>query len=827
MRAAEERAPKGSPLTDQPTTAQSDSNGTPEGPIAYGKKQSHVWRPLPSKTWPQFVDWLDLDRPKDHKDCGAYVVGELQVTKGCQARDGGPDCVALHRNHRAVVSRWVLALDADSASRSFALDAAVELGCALAMYTTWSHTPETPRWRLLAPLSRPVDSAEYNLIARAVMRWLGDEQFDRGSKEPWRLMHRPSTQGGYDKQVVDGDPLDVDVWLARAAELELSPPKQTPPHADDSPRYADLDADEQERLDSYFQASRTGELEKLAALPQPWVSGESYWDEGVFKVACNLIEFANSNWCNYTLDQAHQDLLDHAPSDEAWGEADHIEKWESAEATTVGKARKMPPRRPDSGDDFKTNPIDGDTEPDAKQPLSVKLRAHVQEHYDAFPATADKRIFVQPKQGGRAELLTKNFVIRAAGHLGKKAASLSQPATEAATVLTAWALHEPPRTLALRAHYQPGRIVLDLAQTNSNRCVVVTPEGWTVEDVPPRDVVFQTSGAALPDPELGGSVDELRQLLRWNPDDERWMLVKGWLPCSLMADQNRPILCVFGPQGSAKSTTGRFVTGVFDPKPKGVLGGGFGKNRSDDETKALKHYVPAWDNVSTLSDEGADFLSRLVTGDLIEKRLLYSDADLVSISYRRTAVITGINMPRGVKPDTLDRLILVTLQHVEGARLTEGKLDAEWDGAQPRILAGVLDLAAKMLAGLPKAQNPADLRMADYAEALWAIDPALYDAYRDNVNSTRSDMAHDDPFIQVIVEWLRTCEGHEWEGTAEDAQQEAIYRADFSGAWWPKNGRVLSEQLNKCSELLRAVGVTVTERRSKKQRLKHFVLVEE
>ncbi len=117
-------------------------------------------------------------------------------------------------------------------------------------------------------------------------------------------------------------------------------------------------------------------------------------------------------------------------------------------------------------------PVDEDGK---KVPLSVRLRRHVKANYDAFPAGADGRIFIQSKQGGRAELLTANFVIRAAGHLGNSAGSLSTPAKEAATVLTARALHEPPRALALRAHYRPGRIILDLAQVNSTRCVVVTP----------------------------------------------------------------------------------------------------------------------------------------------------------------------------------------------------------------------------------------------------------------------------------------------------------------------------------------------------------------
>lgn len=496
-----------------------------------------------------------------------------------------------------------------------------------------------------------------------------------------------------------------------------------------------------------------------------------------------------------------------------WGE------WERMVSGAVGMALGDPTPNADKGC------CPEEDEDGKKLALSVRLRRHVEAHYDAFPAGADGRIFVQSKQGGRAELLTKNFVIRAAGHLGENAGGLTAPATEAATVLTARAMHAPPRVLALRAHYQPGRIVLDLAQTNSTRCVVVTPEGWKVQDVPPRDVVFQSAGAALPTPERGGSVDDLRRLLRWRADDPRWLLVKGWLPASLLARAPRPVLFLQGSMGSSKSTTGRILCGVLDPKPDGTLGGGFGKKRSDDETKALKSYIPGWDNVSSLSDEGADFLSRMVTGDLIEKRMLYSDADLVSISYRRTGVITGVTMPRGVKPDTLDRLILLALPRFEGERVPEEKMSADWEYIRPRVLAGVLDLAVQMLAGLPTAENPAQLRMADYAGALWAIDPALYDAYRDNVASARGDMANDDPFVGTLHRMLLSLPNRTWEGTAEDLQQAGISFV-HGQEWWPKGGRSLSDALTRSTELLLAVGISLEEWKGGGKRKKRLTLAE-
>jgi hypothetical protein len=498
-----------------------------------------------------------------------------------------------------------------------------------------------------------------------------------------------------------------------------------------------------------------------------------------------------------------------------WGE------WERLVSGAVGTALTQPTPDADKGC---CAPVDEDGE---KVSLTVRLRDYLSEKFHVFPAgDQDGLVYVQRKGGGRAEQLSANVVIRGADGLGNRQANLYTAANDAAKVLGALAYNEAPRDLALRVHYRPGRIVLDLAQRNS-RCVVVTPSGWTLQDAPPSDVVFAGApGAALPDPVPGGSVDELRRLLRWQPDDRRWLLVKGWLPCTLLADLPRPGLWLLGPQGSAKSTTGRFLTSLIDPKPAGVLGGNFGKNLQDDETKALGSYMPSWDNVSHLSNDGSDYLARLMTGEYTQRRRLYSNTESVSVHYRRTALITSITLPRGVKPDALDRLVLLPLTRIEGERLSEGDLNAAWEAARPLVLAGVLDLAVRMLAGLPTAENPAGLRMADYAQALWAMDPALYDAYRDNVATARGDMADEDPFIRALLAWLRSCPDKTWEGTPDEAQQEGAVYADFEDAWWPRNGRALSEQLTKASELLHAVGVTVTDRRSNGQRLKKLVLVD-
>jgi hypothetical protein len=438
--------------------------------------------------------------------------------------------------------------------------------------------------------------------------------------------------------------------------------------------------------------------------------------------------------------------------------------------------------------------------------VAVRMREYVELHYDVFPSASDERVFMRPLTGGRAELVDGPAVLRACRPLRISSATMSASATEAAKVLTAYAADAPARVVALRAHHRPGRVVLDLGRPDGT-CVVVTGDGWTVETAPPDDVVFAAwtrADAALATPERGGCVDELRLLLGWKADDANWLLVRGWLATALLGSVPRPMLAFLGKAGNGKTTVGRMLLGLLDPKPEGRLGSAFGKNRDDDESKALNNFLLAFDNIERVSEEGSNFLARLVTGDLVDKRKLYTSFGVVTAAYQRTGIMTAIEMPTGLRADALDRMIPIPVV-LPDTRLSEGDLWAAWDDARGRVLGGVLDdLSAALRGG---GGNPDGLRMADYASALRAISPDLYRAYAENVHDARAVMAAGDPFVQALVTWL-TEVGGEWTGTAEAAVRAGRGHAQ---GWWPESGRSFGSALAKAGTLLDEVGVTVTE----------------
>lgn len=302
------------------------------------------WTQNEPLTWDEFVDWMQLDNPANTKECGGYVAGQLQETTG---HLGKPDCVGLHRNKRAIATRSMATLDVDHASASFAIDAMVTLGCALALYTTWSNSTDAPRWRLLIPLSADVKPEDYSLLVDALMHDLGAEMFDPGSREPERLMHRPSTQGSYFSHVYAGAPLDVESWLSRADELGMTTPAPRRLYVG-TETYSELSVDQQVSADEMVQ-ERLEHWREVWRTAAKWPAGQSDgrgrgWDALARDTAWALAKMAATPYLSLREEDAEALYLDVVPADVR----DEItDKWF---AGIVDKAAEGPVDPPPWGD---------------------------------------------------------------------------------------------------------------------------------------------------------------------------------------------------------------------------------------------------------------------------------------------------------------------------------------------------------------------------------------------------------------------------------------------------------------------------------------------
>lgn len=89
-------------------------------------------------------------------------------------------------------------------------------GLTYLQYTTWSHKPDAPRFRVVIPFNRAVSYDEYQALARKVAVDIGIELIARESFVPAQMMYLPCQQAGvpFQFRANEGIVLNVDEVLA-------------------------------------------------------------------------------------------------------------------------------------------------------------------------------------------------------------------------------------------------------------------------------------------------------------------------------------------------------------------------------------------------------------------------------------------------------------------------------------------------------------------------------------------------------------------------------------------------------------------------------------
>lgn len=175
------------------------------------KNQEHSWEyivnrnrtPLRTTETAEEYPRLTKQRRDDAKDHGGFVGGWL---KGGIRKNGN------------VISRRVGALDADNIPQNidFIATTTVALsGLTYFLYSTHSHTPENPRYRVVILFSREVSEDEYPALMRMIAKEIGIDYFDDTTYQANRMMYWASCPANgefvFDEKL--GDPLDPDNYL--------------------------------------------------------------------------------------------------------------------------------------------------------------------------------------------------------------------------------------------------------------------------------------------------------------------------------------------------------------------------------------------------------------------------------------------------------------------------------------------------------------------------------------------------------------------------------------------------------------------------------------
>lgn len=230
---------------------------------------------------------LTMQRPKpaDKRQCPAW--SPVKLKPGATKR--GLDSVAE-------VSCLVLDYDG-TADVSSALD--VWRGNCLLWHTSWSHTPEIPRFRVVLPLASPIPAGTW----RHCYAWAGerDPRIDRQCSDASRLWFLPVVGPGFGAGFLPGPLLD----LSAIKPPPPPAPRRTAPLPPGAPslRYAEPAARE-------ALAARLGRCSGRYARSVPCPSCGK--DSVSFTLAPNPGEYAGY-WCNHRNSCGHRGWLDTLP----------------------------------------------------------------------------------------------------------------------------------------------------------------------------------------------------------------------------------------------------------------------------------------------------------------------------------------------------------------------------------------------------------------------------------------------------------------------------------------------------------------------------------
>lgn len=141
-------------------------------------------------TW-KWSDWLNkLQIPMNNSDKykhGLVVYGDVKDME----KDG--KLIQKYRNDENIINRNTLVLDYDDITDFKGLYSAIckQLkGYSWAFHTTYNHTSEKPRIRLMTPISEPVSADDYRKYTQALAQKIG-YKIDEGSFQPSRAMALP------------------------------------------------------------------------------------------------------------------------------------------------------------------------------------------------------------------------------------------------------------------------------------------------------------------------------------------------------------------------------------------------------------------------------------------------------------------------------------------------------------------------------------------------------------------------------------------------------------------------------------------------------------
>jgi hypothetical protein len=360
-------------------------------------------------------------------------------------------------------------------------------------------------------------------------------------------------------------------------------------------------------------------------------------------------------------------------------------------------------------------------------------------------------------------------------------------------------------------------IIIDVADEARN-IIKVTSSGWSVSSERVVHFLRPPGLAPLLLPTRGGSVNDLREFVNLENEDDFPLVVALVLAC-LAAQGPFPGGEFNGEQGAAKSTTVCVIKQLTDPSTVPLRS--LPRDLRDLAIAAGNSRVLSFDNVSSIPDDLSDALCRLSTGGGFATRTLHTDQEETLFFEQRPFMLNGINAAAR-REDLTDRLIRVTLAPIpEEQRQSERDFWRNFEEKAPSILGALLDAVSCALREYKGVKLSCAPRMADFAVWVTAAEPALgwepgtfLREYARNRAESASQVVDSNLVLSTVATFMRG--RRQWQGTPTELLEELGFilpEETRRSRWWPKSASYLSRALNRGARPLAQEGVKVSFKR--------------
>jgi len=237
---------------------------------------------------------------------------------------------------------------------------------------------------------------------------------------------------------------------------------------------------------------------------------------------------------------------------------------------------------------------------------------------------------------------------------------------------------------------------------------------------------------------------------------EQQIMLRVWIDC-LFFEELQPtkvIVLFLGERRSGKTTQQRKIGKWLKGKDFNVQG--IGDKEDSFDATITGNYLASFDNVDTYKTWLNDRLAQCATGQIIEKRKLYTTNEIARY-YPRCFITLNSREPKFKRDDVVDRLLLFRVQRLEHV-LPEAKILKEVSDNRNKLWTELLHELNGIVKALRENYDPPTLsyRMADFADLGWRIaksDDAgdLWLSLLDKMSKDKSEfLLLDDPIFQVI-----------------------------------------------------------------------------